>query len=127
MNNVPNNEKIALFWLKIDEVFLKDQSIRKLERINESYIMSYIRLCVYSLKFNGKIIDSTGEDLEDWFIEDEFKIESSVDFMDALINCKLVREDENGCFLVSNIDKLSQKVSKDAVKKRRQRTTKGDI
>ena len=113
------NNDVMMFWLRVGENFFKEQPIRKLERINKLFSLAYIKACLYSLRFAGYLIDPEGNDLEDWFIEDEFGVDAG-DFIKALIDCKLARL-ENDRILINHIEELKGKITLSAIRKRKQR------
>ncbi len=123
-----NYDDTEFFWLKLQEDFFNEQTIRWLEKQANGrlYAYYYLKLCVKSLKSNGILIQKVGNKLIPY--DDEALAEFTFTPLDTVrvanllfIEIGLVEKLPNGAFYIKQVENLIGKQSKGAFKKQQQR------
>lgn len=123
-----NYDDTEFFWLKLQEDFFNEQTIRWLEKQSNGreYAYYYLKLCVKSLKSNGILIQKVGNKLIPY--DDEALAEFTFTPLDTVrvanllfIEIGLVEKLPNGAFYIRQVENLIGKQSKGAFKKQQQR------
>lgn len=121
-------DETLFFWLKLQDDFFDEPTIRWIEKQpkGKEYAYYYLKLCVKSLKTNGVLIQKVGNLLIPY---DEVAL-SDLTFTDIdtvriatglFIKIGLIQKLDNGALYMSQVENLIGSQSKGAFKKQQQR------
>lgn len=118
------------FWLKLKEDFFQDEAIEWLEEQEngKEYCLFYLKLCLKSLKDNGKLIREVGNILVPYSIEKlaevtRSKVDTTIVAMEVLKRIGLIEILEDNTIVLPKLHDMvgSESATPSAIKKRNYR------